>query len=144
MKLTKPLLLAGFSCLAATSLHAVTINWDGGGANNLWSTPENWSDDLAPTASNDYVVDAATVRSPNSTSFPFDGDSLTIQNGAVLELYRTGGTGTFAKPLTVSASTLRLNGDANTTTYRLSQPVAFSGACNVDFTLNPGFTGNLY
>jgi hypothetical protein len=26
------------------------VTWDGGGADDLWSTPENWSDDSVPTA----------------------------------------------------------------------------------------------
>lgn len=142
-KTTQSPLIATILASATVPLSA-QITWDGGGANNLWSTPENWSDDTIPTAGNDYVVDAATARSPNSTSFPFDGDSLTVQNGATVLLYKTSGTGTFSAPLAVKDSTLQVDGNAYTTTYRLSQPVAFSGTCTVDFTLNPGYTGNLY
>ena len=29
--------------------------WDGEGANNLWTTPANWSDDIAPIAGDELV-----------------------------------------------------------------------------------------
>ena len=72
---------------------AATVTWDADGSNDLWTTPENWSDNLAPVAGNDYVVSGAgvIVRPPDATSNTFAGDSLTISNGAVLNLYRTNG-----------------------------------------------------
>ncbi|MCP5532038.1 MAG: autotransporter-associated beta strand repeat-containing protein [Akkermansiaceae bacterium] len=155
MKLTKSLLLGGFSCLAATSLHAVTINWDGGGADNVWTTPENWSDDLAPSAgvfpaTNDYVADAATVSSPSGVdTVTFAGDSLTVQNGATLRLYRANGgatkTVTHTIPgLTVNNSQIRPESQTATCYHHLATPVAFTGTNTLWMNENSGYTMNFY
>lgn len=77
----------GAALLLAGQTQAVTVTWDGGGANDIWTTAENWSDNLAPSSGKDYVVDGATIRSPNEASNTFEGDSLTVSNSLV-ELFR--------------------------------------------------------
>ena len=36
--------------------------WDGGGANNLWSTPQNWVGDVAPQPGDDLLFGNAPVK----------------------------------------------------------------------------------
>ncbi|NQU19642.1 MAG: hypothetical protein HQ567_00055, partial [Candidatus Nealsonbacteria bacterium] len=55
------------------SVQAADVYWDGGGANNLWTTAENWVDDIVPTV-DDYawfddqgtgIVDITGAVKPN-------------------------------------------------------------------------------
>jgi uncharacterized Zn-binding protein involved in type VI secretion len=39
-----------------------TVTWDGGGADNNWSTPENWSTDLVPGSSDSVVFDGTSSK----------------------------------------------------------------------------------
>jgi len=43
--------------------------WDGGGANNFWTTPENWAGDVAPLPGDELRFDG-TVRTSTSNDFP--------------------------------------------------------------------------
>ncbi|MCH8334066.1 hypothetical protein IIC65_09040, partial [Candidatus Sumerlaeota bacterium] len=38
------------------------VTWDGGGADNLWGTPENWSGDAVPAALDNVVFDATSSK----------------------------------------------------------------------------------
>ncbi len=72
---------------------AGTVTWDDGGADTIWSTVENWDNDLAPSAGNDYIVDGFTVQNPDnggsstSSTETFGGKSLAVNNGTII-LYR--------------------------------------------------------
>lgn len=131
---------------------AATVTWDGEGANNQWSTAENWSDNAAPTAGNDYVVDGVLFRSPypsTSTSTPntytFDGDSLTVQNAAVFNLYRinTGGyynvTHNF-NTLTVNNAQLRPESSNGSIGHTLNGDLVFTGANTINMNEASNFT----
>jgi hypothetical protein len=52
---------------AASPVHAATFTWDGGGANDLFSTAANWNPDaVPPTTASDYVFTDDSLRaSPN-------------------------------------------------------------------------------
>lgn len=67
--------------MAVSTAHAIDINLsagDGFGASSL-NTGGNWSNGEAPTAGNDYFVDALRMRTPaDGSSHTFAGDSLTI------------------------------------------------------------------
>jgi len=47
--------------LAGNTL-AVTIDWDGGGATNLWNVPENWVGDTEPNASQEARINIADAN----------------------------------------------------------------------------------
>lgn len=137
------------SSLLTLPLHAASVFWDGGGSNQLWDTPENWSDNAAPSAANDYVVDNATVRSPDASSTSFAGNSLTIQNGAVLNLYRTN-TGSYfnnnhAIPgLSVSNAEIRPESSNGSIAHTLTNALALSGANTVNMTQRSNYTMHLF
>ncbi|MBC2600797.1 hypothetical protein [Puniceicoccus vermicola] len=51
------------------------------GGETSFNTGLHWSDDLAPSAGKDYVVDQKTLRTPSGTH-TFQGDSLNVGNGS--------------------------------------------------------------
>jgi autotransporter-associated beta strand protein len=57
---------AGFNLLAP-SLHAAAITWDAGGANNNWSTINNWSDNAAATG-DDVTFNATGALASGTTN----------------------------------------------------------------------------
>ncbi|MDD5693215.1 MAG: hypothetical protein PHU86_01970, partial [Patescibacteria group bacterium] len=68
--------------------YAAAKTWDGGGATNNWSEPENWNPDGVP-----LVGDTVTIESGynvNATANVSNSGTITIQNGAVVNI--TGGT----------------------------------------------------
>ncbi len=77
---------------------ATTRTWDGGGTDNNWSSPANWTDDIAPVAG-DLLVFAGDLRTSSNNDFPagtmfdsitFAGDGLTLSGNSVT-LSPTGG-----------------------------------------------------
>ena len=67
--------------------------WDGGGANNNWSTPENWGEDVAPVALDKLVFPTGAARLTNVndftagmsfTSFTFSGGDYNITGNSVI------------------------------------------------------------
>ena len=95
---------AAIGLLAASSVHAATYTWDGGGANANWGTADNW--DATPTFNNqaDIIFNASgaaqlsnflgAARTIRSLTFNADSDSnVTIRT-------TTTATGTTAANLT--------------------------------------------
>jgi hypothetical protein len=107
--------------------------WDGGGANNLWMTPQNWVGDVAPNPlSDDLVFPAGAAQLTNVNDFPagseFDritlsGPDYQISGNAIALGQRITATfPTLVNPvdfpqlslgLSVSHSPINLDGDAN-------------------------------
>lgn len=130
--------------LAGPALSA-TVNWDGEGANNQWSTADNWSDNAAPSAGNDYVVDGVLFRSPDATTNTFAGDSLTVQNGAVFNLYRTNGGGYFNvnhnfNTLNLDNAELRPQSSVGSIGHTVNGSMVFTGANTINMNENSSFT----
>ena len=47
-------------------VHAVAqISWTGGGADNLWSNPDNWAGGIVPTAGDRVLVNGPAAHDPN-------------------------------------------------------------------------------
>jgi len=75
---------------------AADISWKGGGGNNLWSTPGNWSSNKVPGAGDVAFVDVPAAKAPNGPIIQ-DGINAKI-NGLVCEvagepeITMTGGT----------------------------------------------------
>ncbi|QEY32758.1 hypothetical protein EVJ50_11500 [Synechococcus sp. RSCCF101] len=118
-----------FSAAAPCS---VDICWDGGGADNFWSTEENWSTDLLPGQSDrvaleltggasvlfDPTAAGAASSSVTITSLFSTGDnSLTISSGAL----SIGENSTFNGAVTISGGSLASSGDTE-----LAGPVDWS------------------
>lgn len=69
--------------LALLNPASALISWDDGGADSLWSTPENWNTNVVPTA-----IDAASIDQPENTH-------CVVQAGidAICETLRVGNGG---------------------------------------------------
>ncbi len=92
-------------CLSfAPSLHAADIYLVTDGA---FAGTGGWSDGQAPVAGNNYFSSGFRVVTPNvGTSQTFAGDSLTLLNGAVLEI-RQGNAATIVNDLRINNSFVR-------------------------------------
>lgn len=47
-----------------------TAVWDGGGSDNKWTTPENWLNDIAPSANDDLIFPVGGLQKTNINDFP--------------------------------------------------------------------------
>jgi autotransporter-associated beta strand protein len=86
--------------------------WDGGGADNHWSTAANWVGDVAPTPGDDLVfpAGAAQLQNVNDTvgafaslsitgaAYNLSGNAVTVTGGINADI-PTGGSSTIALPL---------------------------------------------
>lgn len=104
------------------NMYAATRTWDGGGADNNWSTAANWSGDIAPSAGDDLVFSGSTRTTPNNdytagTSF----NTITFSNGA--SSFTVGGNSIL---LTGGASAITASNASNTMTITLS--ITFSSS----------------
>ena len=89
------LLLAGIAlhvCLIARLAHATSFTWDGGGADDRFDTPQNWSGDVAPSfgISTDLHF-AGTVRLTPSNIFSAGSDLGSIIFDAGAGAFNVGG-----------------------------------------------------
>ena len=107
------------------SVQAVTYTWDGGGADNNWSTLTNWNPDTAApvSASNTWVRLEGTNRmsTVQNVASPFVLNRLEVVNGSA-----TGNT----TPFSLSGSQLQLVPDGATQPRVLSQRTATSTIAN--------------
>ncbi len=101
---------------------STTVTWDGGGANDLWSTAENWVGDVAPVAGDRLVFAGTTRLTPTNDftagtnfasitfnsgagAFTIGGNAITLNGGAtVITNSATTGTMTLALPLTFATA----------------------------------------
>src|ERR1051325_1167897 len=61
------IIAALLSCSLPAS--AATRTWGGGGANNFWSAPANWTNNVAPVLGDDLIFPAGAARLSNSNDF---------------------------------------------------------------------------
>ncbi len=86
------------------SAKAYAITWDGGGADNNWSTPENWDTDMIPTAGDDVIFNGTSSK--NSTiDTDFTITSLAIEVGYAGTITGTSNNLTILTGFTLSAGT---------------------------------------
>ncbi len=95
--------------LLASTGHAATKVWDGGGANDDWATQNNWNGNALPAASGDTIVfgtgfgsgtsislganrSIAALSITNATSFSLDNNTLTLSAGTITRTVTTGTT----------------------------------------------------
>lgn len=55
--------------ISCGSVHALS-EWDGGGTNDLWTTPQNWVGDVAPSAGEDLLFPPGAAQSTAVNDFP--------------------------------------------------------------------------
>lgn len=81
-RLTRFLALVGWIS-ASTCLYAVTETWDGGGANDDWSTGNNWADNTAPASATtlDIIFDGSVRLTPNAQA-AYSLNTITFNAGA--------------------------------------------------------------
>ena len=63
--LRKVIFLASFILVIGVVSNAEDIQWVGGGADNLWSTPENWDLGRVPTLDDEVRIDVPAAAAPN-------------------------------------------------------------------------------
>lgn len=69
--------------LVFPSLHAATLTWDGGGADNNWGTAENWNPDSALDNGNTLTFDGTTSLTSNNEATRILADnSIIFASGA--------------------------------------------------------------
>lgn len=102
---------------------AVTITWDGGGADNNWSTAENWSGDTIPGSSDIAYFDGTSTKDATiDAGFAGDISGLSVNTGysgtitqqtdlniGLADFYLNSGT------YTVSSGNISVTGDFTTT-----------------------------
>ena len=83
MKAGAALSLSTILCLLLPSARAALRTWDGGGADNYWSTAANWAGDVGPVAGDDLLFPSGAARLSNSNNFPSGTifNSITLSGG---------------------------------------------------------------
>lgn len=110
-----PASLAAGIILVSPNLNAAAITWDAGGANNNWSTIQNWSDNLAATG-DDVTFNATGALASGTTntvdasisiaSFAYSQESATLQHTTAIAAGQTlAVTGNFLLAGSATAST---------------------------------------
>jgi len=127
--------------LAGTSFSAV-ITWNGGGADNNWSTANNWSSNTVPGAADDVVFDLTSEKACtldiSTTIFSFD-----IQDGTTTITLNPGFDLTVTNKFNISSGTfiagsnlISVGGDWHTNPNRF-----FAQTSTVVFTSSSSLTG---
>ena len=82
-----------FLIVFSTHAEAALRTWDGGGANALWSTAQNWVGDVAPVPGDTLVFPAGAAQPTNTNDFAAGAgfQALTIEGAG----YRLEGNQTF-------------------------------------------------
>src|SRR4051812_45584364 len=99
---------------------ATTRTWDGGGADNKWSTVANWSNDTAPgtgdtaafgsgfasgtTINLDVNKTVLTLSLNATTSFTIANNTLTLGNGDITRASTASGTHLITSALTIAGA----------------------------------------
>src|SRR5688500_7786555 len=114
-----PLQLAvAFACFAMSAPHAATLTWDGGGANNSWSTIANWNPNQLPVAGDTLQFGGAVRLTPQNTvaefvvqgisfiagagSFNVGGSAIILNGGGIQN--NSASTQTISTPILLNAS----------------------------------------
>lgn len=103
----KTFLLFVIVTLTAVNGFSAVKTWDGGGADNNWTTAANWANDVAPVANDDLVFPATSAQFATNNNFFFFTafSSLTFEGG----LYSVGGNPFTLRGLNVNGGTHAVN-----------------------------------
>ncbi len=97
----------GFTVSVAQSLRAQDIFWTGQGANNLWSTPNNWDPAITPLGNQDLKFAETNARTANVNDI---GGALVGYSAASLE-FTAAGPAANTSGATVNAAAYTLTGN---------------------------------
>ena len=109
-----------FFLLLTLSSKAAVITWDGGGADNNWSTAANWSTDTVPGSGDTVTFDGTSVKNAViDASFPGNVSAFNINSGytgtvtldAGVSLNLSGSFSMNAGIFAASTGSLDINGD---------------------------------
>ena len=124
--------------LFASSSHAATFTWDGGGGNPFWSTGANWVGDVAPGAGDDLVFPDGALQLTNNNDLAVTFNSITIEAGGYLlqgaainvsnGIATTHGSGTSRIHSQINTATSQTFDVASGGTLRISTGINNSGA----------------
>jgi autotransporter-associated beta strand protein len=117
----------------------LTRVWDGGGANNLWSTPENWVGDTAPAEGDDLEFPNIAAQAINVNDFPdgttfnslrFNGGGYRLQGARIalnagIGAVSRSGPNELALPLTLNTNQAI---SANLDPLHISSPIDTAGS----------------
>ena len=100
---------------------SLNVYWDGDAGDGLWTTKENWDNDLLPRTNDDAIINisASVVLDSNLTVESLTiggGGNLTIASGVTLNTSKGGPVGSDGVRLTGASgneSTLQINGKLN-------------------------------
>ncbi len=69
--------------IAAQAVFGSSSTWDGGGADNNWTTAANWVGDVVPSANDELIFPSGAARLISTNDFPIDASfhSLTVNGG---------------------------------------------------------------
>ena len=115
-------LLLFFTTAYLRFVNAATKTWDGGGADNNWSTCANWNLDTCPAAGDTVVFDGTSTKDVTINS-GFAGTIASIQINAGYT-----GTITLARSLTVTSTFTQSSGTFN----GANQTIVLSGALTIN------------
>jgi autotransporter-associated beta strand protein len=128
----------GLVGLTAAGVRAATFTWNGGGADNKWSTPGNWEGDAGAPAAGDALVFAGSAQLNNINDL--------AAGTAFAGITFPGGAGAF----TLGGNAVTLDGDVvnlSTAAKTINLPMALSGirtffGSNAAFTVNGALSGS--
>src|SRR5438132_3310614 len=86
-------------------LAPAVATWDGGGADNHWTTAANWAGDVAPQPGDDLVFPSGAAQPANVNDFPAGTafHSIAVQDRPVSTYQLTGNPVALAAGLTVAS-----------------------------------------
>ena len=130
--MTAALVCVGLSAGSSAQAASVSLTTTDAVNTSSFNAPGNWSNGAAPSAANNYLTGAFTLRSPaNSSSYNFAGASLSVPTGGRFLLKGTGGQ-------IITVGSLSLNGGlvdmANSSTDGYSETLAGSVLLNTGTT----------
>ncbi len=161
-----PATIAASFNLLGTNLQGAAITWDAGGANNNWSTVDNWSDNAAATGDDITFSTAGALASGNTNtvdasisiaSLTYNQESATLQHTTTIAtgqtltvagnfLLASGATATTATNVTLTGSTGTLTvGNSSNSTFQVGQttPTAGTNTNSLDMSGLGTFNANL-
>jgi autotransporter-associated beta strand protein len=158
-----PSSIAAGILLVSPNLHALAVTWDAGGANNNWSTIDNWSDNLAATG-DDVTFNATGALASGTTntvdasisiaSLTYSQESSTLQHTTAIAAGQTltvaGNFTLGGSPTATAATNVTLTGSTGTltvggTSFQIGQPTPTAGSttANLDMSGLGTFNANL-
>ncbi|WP_298238972.1 T9SS type A sorting domain-containing protein [uncultured Algibacter sp.] len=138
MKKNYTFLLLIMSVVGFTAFGQATRTWDGGGANNNWSTAANWSDDTVPVAGDTAVLNADVTMDVDATVELLSVTANTTLSGSgTLTIDTTGNATNHASGILVTGADLVISAPlviVNTDGQRVKVEIASGAAGTISFS----------